>query len=48
MKVMTDSLRHVETAPLPEETTMPNTPPGDLDSLIRKEESYLILYKIIT
>jgi exonuclease III len=47
-KIMIDSLRNLDTASLSEETTTPNTPPGDPDSRIRKEGSHLKLCKIIT
>jgi len=45
---MTDSLRHLITVLLSEEIIMPNTPFGDPDSQIRKEESYSKLCTILT
>jgi hypothetical protein len=43
MTITTDFSKHSETASLPEEIIMPETPFGDLDSRLQKEESYIRL-----
>ena len=42
MRITTDFSKHSETASLPEETIMPKTVFGDLNSRLQKEESYVV------